>query len=224
MHEVISDLDRPERSIVESFSGLPSAIISDVTSKYENTMSSAIKPVWEVPEVAGTALTVKTYPGDNLMIHKAVTMAKPGDVLVIDANGYTEAGLMGELLARSCQAQEINGSVVDGAVRDVEDVSEIEFPMYARGVSPKGSYKGHPGSINVPVSCGGLEVHPGDIIVGDREGVAKVSPDHAEEVLEAAKAKLEAESELRERAENGEYIYQVAGHDEVYEELDIKER
>lgn len=224
MHEVVSDIDRPERSVVESFSGLPSAIISDVTTKYENTMSSAIKPVWDVPEMVGTALTVKTYPGDNLMIHKAVTMAQPGDVLIIDANGYTEAGVMGELLARSCQTQGINGSVVDGAVRDVEEVSDIEFPMYSREVSPKGSYKGHPGSINVPISCGGLDVHPGDIIIGDEEGVAKVSPDRAEEVLEAAKAKLEAESELRERAENGEYIYHAAGHDEVYEELDIEER
>lgn len=224
MHEVVRTIDRPAEDIVQAFRGIPSAVLSDVTTRYENTMSSEIKPVWDAPTMAGTALTVKTYPGDNLMIHKALTIAEPGDVLVVDANGYTEAGLFGELLSRSCQSHGLHGTVVDGAVRDVGAIGEIEYPVYARGVSPKGSYKAHPGSINVSISCGGLNVSPGDVVVGDGEGVITVPSDDAEAVLEAAEEKLEAEAALRERVEEGEYIYHAAGHDEAYERLDVTER
>lgn len=224
MHTVVRTIDRPDPDIVGAFEGIPTAIVSDVTSKYENTMTSDIKPVWDVPTMVGTAITVKTYPGDNLMVHKAITLAEPGDVLVVDANGYTEAGLMGELMSRSCQVQGLNGSIVDGAVRDIDDIEEMAYPVYSRGISPKGSYKSHPGSINVPISCGGLEVHPGDIIVGDAEGIVKVKPENASAVLEAAEQKLDDEVALWERIENGEYIYDVSGHDDAYNALDITEK
>lgn len=223
MHKVVSQIDRPEQDLVKDFEGIPSAVISDVTSKYENTMSSDIEPVWDQPSMAGTAITVKTYPGDNLMIHKALTLAEPGDVLVVDANGYSEAGLMGELMSLSCKEHGLNGSVIDGAVRDVEEIEEMGYPVYARDVSPKGSYKSHPGSINVPISCGNLTVNPGDIVVGDGEGVAVVRPENARQVLEDAKRKLESEAEMKERIRDGEYIYHFAGHDESYRELDVVE-
>lgn len=224
MHEVVTTIDRPEQSVVEGFHGIPTPILADVTTKYENAMSSDIEPVWDSPTMAGTALTVKTYPGDNLMIHKAVTLAEPGDVLVVDANGYTEAGLFGELLSRSCQSHDLQGTVIDGAVRDVEEIGDLEYPVYARGVSPKGSYKAHPGSINVSISCGGLDVAPGDIVVGDGQGVVAVSQDDADAVLEAAEAKLDEEAALRERVDDGEYLFHVADHDEAYEALDVTER
>lgn len=224
MHTVVSQVERPADDVVSQFEGIPSAIVSDVTSKYENTMSSDIKPIWDQPSMAGTAITVKTYPGDNLMIHKAITLAEPGDVLVVDANGYTEAGLMGELMSLSCKTHGLNGSVVDGAVRDVDEIEEMGYPVYARDVSPKGSYKGHPGSINVPISCGGLDVHPGDIVVGDGEGVAAVRKENARRVLDDARDKLQSEEEMKERIRNGEYIYDIANHDESYEQLDIHER
>ena len=224
VHTVNKHIERPADAIVKEFEGMPTAILSDVTSKYENTMSSDIKPVWERPTMAGTALTVKTYPGDNLMIHKAITLAEPGDVLVVDANGYSEAGLMGELMSLSCSVQGLNGNVIDGAVRDIEEIAELEYPVYARDVSPKGSYKGHPGSINVPISCGGLNVRPGDIVVGDGEGVAVVKKENAREVLDDAQDKLQSEEETKERIRDGEYIYHLANHDESYERLGIEER
>lgn len=223
MHKVVHDIDRPDADLVDQFDGIPSAIISDVTTKYEHTMSHEISPVWPVESMVGTAVTVKTYPGDNLMIHKAITMAEPGDVLVIDANGYCEAGLVGELLSLSCQTNGLNGIVIDGAVRDVPEIADLEFPVYSRCVCPKGSYKAHPGSINVPISCGDLPVEPGDIIVGDQDGVARVKPDTAEDVLAAAHDKLDSEQALQDQIRSGEYIFDVAGHDETYDALDITE-
>lgn len=223
MHKVVSDIDRPPKELVAEFDGIPTPILSDVTSKYENTMSSEIEPIPSDISMAGTALTVKTYPGDNLMAHKALKMAKPGDVLVIDANGYTEAGLVGELFSTSCRHHGLHGTVIDGAARDVEEIDELGFPVFSRGTSPKGSYKAHPGSINVPVSCGGLVVEPGDIVVGDDEGVVGVKPHHAEKVLEDARAKLDQEAETLERIQDGEFIFDIAGMNEPYERLDLVE-
>lgn len=223
MHRVNPEIDRTSRDVVEAFEGIPTAILADVTSKYENTMCSNIKPVNDQVSMAGTAVTVKTYPGDNLMAHKAITLAEPGDVLVIDANEYTEAGLVGELFSTSCEENGLHGTIIDGAVRDVNEIRELGHPVFARAVSPKGSYKSHPGSINVPISCGGLVVEPGDIVVGDEEGVAVVKPEHAEKVLEDAQAKLEAEDDIRERIREGEYIYDINNFEQQYSKLDIKE-
>lgn len=223
MHKTVAEIERPDRSIVEAFRGIPTAVLSDVTTKYENTMDHEIKPVYDGVSVAGTAVTVNTYPGDNLMVHKAVTMAKPGDMLIIDANEYTEAGLWGELVSTSCKEHDLAGTVIDGAVRDVDEIAELDYPVFSRAISPKGSYKAHPGSINVPISCGGVAVEPGDIVVGDDEGVSVVRKDEAESVLEAAKQKLEAEEEMLTDIRDGEYIFELAGMDEKYEALDIEE-
>lgn len=224
MHRVISEIDRPPKDLVTAFEKIPTAILSDVTSKYENTMTSEIKAVNNDIAMAGTAFTVKTYPGDNLMAHKALTLAESGDVLVIDANAYTEAGLVGELFSTSCQYHGLHGTVIDGAARDVAEIQELGFPVFSRAISPKGSYKAHPGSINVPISCGGLVVEPGDIVVGDEEGVVVVKPHHAEAVLEDAQAKLESEEAIRKRIKDGEYIYDMNDFEEQYSELEIDEQ
>jgi 4-hydroxy-4-methyl-2-oxoglutarate aldolase len=223
MHEVVTGIKRPDPELVKAFEGIPTPVLSDVTTKYENTMCHEIKPVYDQASMVGTAMTVKTYPGDNLMAHKAITLAEPGDVLVIDANEYTEAGLVGELFSTSCKEHGLKGTIIDGAARDIAEIEALDYPVYARGVSPKGSYKSHPGSINVPISCGGISIEPGDIVVGDSEGVAVVKPEEAEEVLSDAKEKLQAEAELQERLEDGEYIYDINGFNEKYEKLDIHE-
>ncbi|WP_245180782.1 RraA family protein [Haloarcula amylovorans] len=224
MHRVVSEIDRPPEELVAQFKGIPTPILSDVTSKYENTMASEIEAIPQDVSMAGTAFTVKTYPGDNLMAHKALTMAEAGDVLVIDANAYTEAGLVGELFSTSCRHHGIHGTVIDGAARDVEEIDDLGFPVFARGTSPKGSYKAHPGSINVPISCGELVVEPGDIVIGDNEGVVVVKPHHAEKVLEDAQVKLEEEESTRKRIQDGEYIYDIAGFEQQYNDLDLVEK
>ncbi|AUV83580.1 dimethylmenaquinone methyltransferase [Salinigranum rubrum] len=221
MHTVNPDIERPDREVVAAFEGVPSSIASDVTGNVRFAMDSGIKPVYEGADLAGTAVTVKAEPGDNLVIHKAITMAEPGDVLVIDANGYVETGHLGELMCASCKANDLAGIVIDGAIRDRLDIAEMEFPVYARGVHPQGPLKQNAGSINVTVTCGNVAVDPGDVLVGDDEGVTVVPRAEAERVLEAAKEKMTAEKNTRERVEDGEYLFEMKGYDKLYEELDV---
>jgi len=221
MHTVEPEIERPDREVVAAFEGIPSTVASDVTGNVRFAMDSGIEPLVGSVDLAGTAVTVQVEPGDNLIIHKAITLAEPGDVLVVDANGYTETGHVGELMCASCQANDLAGLVIDGAVRDSADIVEMGFPVYTRGVHPKGPLKQDPGSINVPITCGDVAVEPGDVLVGDDDGVAVVPGDRARSVLNAAREKLVAESETRERVDAGEYLYDLKGYDALYEELDV---
>jgi len=221
MHTVEPEIERPDREVVAAFEGIPSTVASDVTGNVRFAMDSGIEPLVGSVDLAGTAVTVQVEPGDNLIIHKAITLAEPGDVLVVDANGYTETGHVGELMCASCQANDLAGLVIDGAVRDSADIVEMGFPVYTRGVHPKGPLKQDPGSINVPITCGDVAVEPGDVLVGDDDGVTVVPGDRARSVLNAAREKLVAESETRERVDAGEYLYDLKGYDALYEELDV---
>ncbi|MEF8840501.1 MAG: 4-carboxy-4-hydroxy-2-oxoadipate aldolase/oxaloacetate decarboxylase [Haloarculaceae archaeon] len=221
MHTVEPDVDRPDPELVAAFEELPSSIVSDVTGNAGVAMDAGIGPVFRGAGTAGTALTVKAVPGDNLVIHRAITMAEPGDVLVVDGDGYTGTAYVGELMCASCEANGLAGVVIDGAVRDREEIAETGFPVYARGVNPQGPFKQAPGSINVTVSCGGVPVDPGDVVVADDDGVSVVPADNAETVLDSAREKMAAEADLRERVENGEYLYDIGGYEEVFENLDV---
>jgi 4-hydroxy-4-methyl-2-oxoglutarate aldolase len=221
MHTVETDVDRPDADLVSAYESIPSAIVSDVRSRPDVAMDAGLGPVGRGVEMAGTALTVSASPGDNLAIHKAITMAEPGDVLVVDGDGYTGAAFMGELMCASCQANDLSGVVVDGAVRDRADLEELDLPVFARGVHPAGPLKAHPGSINVPVTCGGVSVTPGDIVVGDDDGVSVVPAEAAEATLERARTKMADETELRERVERGDYLYDIGGYATVFDDLDV---
>ena len=215
------DAERPDRELVESFEGIPTAILSDVLGTGAAVMDSGIKPIDRGTEMAGTALTVNAVPSDNLIIHKAITVAEPGDVIVIDGEGFTETAYLGELMSASCNANGLSGIVVDGAVRDQKDIADMDLPVYARGVHPKGPFKHDGGSINVPVTCGGATVAPGDIVVGDGEGVVVVPANDAEATLERAREKEAAESVLRDRVEAGEYLYDIGNYEQILDELDV---
>ncbi len=221
MHTVEHDIQRPDRETVDAFEEVPSTIVSDVTGNVGLTMDSGIRPAYDGVNMAGTAVTVKASPGDNLIIHKAITMAEPGDVLVVDCDGYTDTGHVGELMCRSCEANGLSGLVIDGAYRDSREIAEMEFPVYGRGVNPQGPLKQDPGSINVTISCGGVSVDPGDIVVGDDDGLAVIPGDGAERVLELAHEKLDAESTTREEIASGAYLFEMNGYDELYEDLDV---
>ena len=221
MHTIEHEIERPDPDLVEEFEGIPSTIVSDVTGNVGLTMDAGIRPAYDGIEMAGTAITVKAAPGDNLIIHKAITMAEPGDVLVIDCNGYTDTGHVGELMCNSCRANGLAGLVIDGGYRDSRELSEMEFPVYGRGVNPQGPLKQDPGSINVTVSCGGVSVDPGDIVIGDDDGLAVIPRDGAADVLDLAREKLAAEDDVRERVLEGEYLYELNGYDELFEDLDV---
>lgn len=151
--------------------------------------------------LAGGAFTVKTRPGDNLMVHKALDLARPGDVLVVDGGGDLNNALVGELMGMHARARGLAGFVIDGAIRDVAWFDD--FPCYARGNTHRGPYKEGPGEINGPVAIGGLVIHPGDIVVGDEDGLLAIRPEEAEEVLRLARRKAEEEEETKRQIRAG---------------------
>ncbi|WP_144923799.1 4-carboxy-4-hydroxy-2-oxoadipate aldolase/oxaloacetate decarboxylase [Halorubrum salsamenti] len=221
MHTIEHDIERPDRSIVEAFEEVPSTIVSDVTGNIGLTMDAGITPAGDGVEMAGTAVTVNASPGDNLIIHKAITMAEPGDVLVIDCDGYTDVGHVGELMCTSCMANGLGGLVIDGGYRDSPEIAAMDFPVYGRGVNPQGPLKQDPGSVNVTVSVGGVSVDPGDILVGDDDGIAVIPGDGAERVLELAHEKMDAEDATREEVKSGEYLLEINGYDELLDNLEV---
>jgi RraA family protein len=149
--------------------------------------ASGLRPFHRPKPMAGTAVTVRTRGGDNLAIHRAFDFCRPGDVLVIDGAGELTQALMGEIMATYAESLGVQGLVIDGAIRDVGALSQRDFPVYARGVTHRGPYKNGPGEINVPVTVGGMVVHPGDIVVGDEDGVLAISPADVEAVIEGAR-------------------------------------
>jgi len=210
--------DCPDSSVVEAFAEIPSAVASDVIEGGRRTMAADISPVCPDVRMAGSAVTVEVQAGDNLLIHKAITLAEPDDILVIDGQEYMGAALAGEMICYACKVHDLAGLVVDGAVRDRAEIRELGFPVYARGFQPEGPSKGGAGSVNDPISCGGVGVEPGDVIVGDEDGVTVVPADSAEDILRASREKLEQEANAREAISNGTYPMEIGGYDELLEE------
>lgn len=179
-------ITRPDPELIQAFRGLPVANIDDCMNRMA-AVDFAIRPRNQAP-LLGCAFTVRVPEGDNLMFHKAMDLAKPGDVILIDAGGSSHRAIFGELMATYCQKRGIAGLVVDGAIRDEEAIRKMELPVYARAVTPNGPYKNGPGEINEPISIGGRVVFPGDIVVGDQDGLVIIRPEDAKAALEAAKA------------------------------------
>jgi RraA family protein len=178
--------------LVDAFRGLPVANISDCMARM-TAGGPRLRPMHKGGPLAGPALTVRCRPGDNLMIHKALTLAKPGDVIVVDAGGDLTNALFGEIMVATAVKIGVAGVVLNGAVRDSEEIGQGNFPLYAAGVTHRGPYKDGPGEINVPVAIDGMVIHPGDLIVGDADGLLCVPFDDAEQLLAATHKKMEAE-------------------------------
>jgi regulator of RNase E activity RraA len=140
--------------------------------------------------LAGPAFTIEVRHGDNLMIHAALRLARPGDILVVDGKGDRTCALMGAIMIRTCRARGIAGVVLDAAVRDTDELRELGFPVYSVGSNPNGPTKFIPGRINWPISCGGVAISPGDLIVGDADGVVAIERDRAASLLDLAAAKV----------------------------------
>lgn len=173
---------RPDAQLLEQFRHVVTPHISDNMSRMQSA-SAALRSYHKEGRLVGAALTVKTRPGDNLMVHKAIDLAEPGDVIVVDAGGDLTNSIVGEIMLRLAQKRGVAGFVIDGAIRDTAAFRDDTFPVYARGVTHRGPYKDGPGEINVPVSVGGMIVHPGDIIVGDEDGLVAVPLQEAETLL-----------------------------------------
>ncbi|MFF5864368.1 4-carboxy-4-hydroxy-2-oxoadipate aldolase/oxaloacetate decarboxylase [Pseudomonas sp. NPDC012596] len=174
-------------------------------------LDSGLRPIDPTVRLCGSALTVECRPDDNLALHYALTKARPGDVLVVDAKGFTEAGPWGDLLTLAAQKLGIAGLVIDGAVRDANAIIDMGFPTFSRGLSIKGTNKCQPGRVNVPIVIGGVSVRPGDIIIGDRDGLVVVERSRVQEVIELSRAREDKEAAIREGIEAGTSTVDLLG-------------
>jgi len=198
-NRIFTKIDRADRELVEGFRDIPSSNIGDMMNRLY-CMRESINRIGQHKKcMVGTAFTVKVPDGDNVFIHKALDMIQEGDVLVIDGNGCTSRSLMGEIMFTYAANKGVAGIVVDGAIRDCDSLDELDIPVYASAITPQGPYKNGPGEINVPVSCGGQVVFPGDILVGDADGVVVIHKDEAPEILKAVKKKFDGEQVLLNR-------------------------
>jgi len=222
MYDEIKNFPRPEKELVEALGKVQSATLHEAMSK-RGALPHTIKPIWPGMKLCGTALTVKSRPGDNLMLHKAVSLAQPGDVLVVDNDGFLEAGLWGEIITVAAMERGIVGLVTNGACRDSLPIQELGFPVFCAGVSIKGTTKAVPGKINHPLYFEGVVVNPGDVVVADQDGVVVVPCGEAAQVLQAAYAKEKFEAEVIRKIRAGESTMDLLGFNEAYSRLGLSE-
>ena len=200
------NFERPAKELVEAFRGIPVANIDDNCGRIA-AVDASIFPLNPKARLLGTAFTVNAPAGDNLLFHKALDMAQPGDVFVIDAFGCEERSILGELMVSYCKIRGASGIVVDGCIRDADAIRAMNFPIYARGVTPNGPYKNGPGEIGGAVVVGGQVIRPGDILAGDGDGIVVIRPEDAEEILEQVEKLMANESRtLSEMKQHSTYI------------------
>ena len=195
---------RPDVANIARLAGFPTPDISDLMNRLY-TMDSGIKNMVNQERLFAPACTVKVFPGDNLMVHKALDIAKPGDVIVVDAAGSLLNGVLGDLISTKAKHLGIVGFVIDGLLRDVDGVKELGLPVYARGVTPIGPLQRGPGEINFPVCCGGIVVTPGDAICADANGVVVVPRDFVEEMLRRLDSRREGMRDYEANVKRGQF-------------------
>jgi len=198
---ILSLRERPAERLVAELGAMVTPHLSDSLERLY--AAAGMRPMHGGGTLAGPAFTVRTAPGDNLLVHKALELAEPGDVIVVDAGGVLEQAIIGDLMCTHAKRRGIAGIVIWGAIRDSVDIAADRFPVFAAGVIHRGPYKNGPGEINVPVCIGGMPVMPGDIVVGDADGLVAVPQTLAETVLQSARAILEKESIAKRRLSEG---------------------
>lgn len=182
--------------LLRQYATIATSLISDNLDRLPGAVG--LRPYHAGGQMVGTALTVRTRQGDNLAIHAALKIARPGDVIVVDGGGDLSQALIGEIIMANAESLGLAGFVLDGAIRDVSAIRQSWLPCYARGVIHRGPYKNGPGQINAPVSVGGLVVNPGDLVVGDEDGVIAVSPELAVQLLPGIRAQEDRERQKLE--------------------------
>lgn len=188
---------------VELYRSVPVANASDSMNRM-TAGGARLRPMHRQGVLSGAALTVKSRPGDNLMLHYAIDIAEPGDVIVVDAGGDLSNALIGEMMVAYAIKRGVAGIVINGAIRDAASIGAEDFPMFAAGITHRGPYKDGPGEINVPISIDGMVIEPGDLIIGDDDGLLCIPYDHVKDVYERAHAKHVAEQKQLEQIAKGE--------------------
>lgn len=202
-HVVVKTIDRPSSATVDGIAPIGTATVHEAIGR-RGYVGTDLTPIQQGARIAGPAVTVLSHPGDNMMIHAAVEVCQPGDVLVVVTTAPSTHGMFGDLLATSLMQRGVRGLVIDAGVRDTADLRQMGFPVWARHVGCQGTVKNTPGSVNVPVVLGGLTVNPGDVICADDDGVVVVERVEADWALEQSNARLVKEDGTRARLEAGE--------------------
>jgi len=216
----VGEVQGVPESIVRALGECGSATVYEAQGA-RGALDSGIKPIHPSMRIAGPALTVDIRPADNLMLHYALLKAKPGDVLVVDAKGFLEAGAWGDVLTEQAMKIGIAGLVINGAVRDASTITDMGFPVFCRGLSIKGTSKNQPGKLNVPVCIGDVQIHPGNIIVGDRDGVVVVPQHLADKTLSDSLAREEKEADFKARIKIGATTVELLGLSDILNQFNL---
>ena len=200
---IVRRIPRAEAADIRTLGELGVATVHEAQGR-TGLMRPYMRPIYPSAKIGGSALTISCHPGDNLMLHAAIDVCQPGDVLVVTTTSESTDGMFGELLGESAKAHGIVGLIIEAGVRDVADLTTMEFPVWAKAISAQGTVKNTPGSVNIPVVCAGTIVHPGDVIVADVDGVVVVPRQAAADVAGLASERLAKEQKTRERLRKGE--------------------
>jgi len=220
-HVIVTTIERPEPAVVAGLRSVGAAAAHEAAGR-TGLVSPGIRPIQQGVTIAGPAVTVLSHPGDNLMVHAAVEVCRPGDVLVVTTMSPSTDGMFGELLATSVMARGVAGIVVDAGVRDVADLRRMGFPAWSRAISAQGTVKASAGSVNTEVVCGGQLITPGDVIVADDDGVMCVPRADAAGVLDRARARLANEEDKRKKLADGVLGLDLYGLRDVLTRLGVR--
>jgi len=218
---VVRKVTRADAGSVKTLGELGVATVHEAQSR-TGLMRPYMRPIYPNAKAAGTAITISCQPGDNLMIHAAIEFCHKGDVLVVSTTSESTDGMFGELLAESARAHGVVGLIIDAGVRDIRDLTEMDFPVWSKAISAQGTVKATAGSVNVPIVCAGATVRPGDVIVADGDGVVVVKRENAMEVAKLASDRFDKEQKTRERLKAGELGVDFYGLRAKLTELGVK--
>jgi 4-hydroxy-4-methyl-2-oxoglutarate aldolase len=221
MQQFNTTFTRASADLIAAFLEQETATVLESNGK-QGAMLHTIRPIYPGIKMCGTALTVRCQAADNLTLHAAIAMAQPGDVIVADVGEALEAGHWGEITTVAAQQRGVAGLVINGGVRDIASIRQRGFPIFSAGISMKATVKATPGYINHPVLCGGVVINPGDIVLGDDDGVVVVAREQAEAVLAGARQRTEQEAGVMQRLEAGELTLDVLGFRRILEQHGIQ--
>lgn len=200
---IVRKIQRASRESIRMLGEFGVATVHEAQGRI-GLMRPYMRPIYSSARAAGSAITVLCHPGDNLMIHAAMELVQPGDIMVVTTTSESTDGMFGDLLAASCMAHGVAGLIIEAGVRDVADITEMGFPVWSRAIHSQGTVKNTAGSVNIPVICAGAQINPGDVIIADADGVVVVERKDADAVANLSKERIAKEAKSRERLRKGE--------------------